>query len=206
MPEDRGRIQERRERVEHLGVRWLAGHLHNRTEGRKRDLARAFPVEREQPQLRIRIVQVAHHECVVHDLRAFDHVARLRHDFLPPGLCGMPDIDGDDATARRPVVGLEEKRWAAVSDESIGCVERIEQSLDWRIDARVIGVAEVLIVDPVAAIGAEPHAVDSVTPVGADLDAETPIGLVGALINQPVGRLLGAELVVVDLLVAIDLE
>src|SRR6266702_6707855 len=55
-------------------------------------------------------------------------------------------------------------------------------------------------------IGPQPHRVDGVPSVRADLDPESPVGVVGSLVNQAVGGLVRPQLVIVDLLVAIQLE
>ncbi len=68
------------------------------------------------------------------------------------------------------------------------------------------GVAEVLIVDAIAPVGPQPDSVDRVAPVGTHVDAEAPVGMIGSFIDQAIGGLVGAELVVVDLLVVIDFE
>jgi len=67
-------------------------------------------------------------------------------------------------------------------------------------------VAEVLVVDPVAPIRAEPDRVDGVAAIGTDFCSESPIGMIGPLVDQPVRRLLGAEPMIVDLLVAVQIE
>src|ERR1051326_7011511 len=65
---------------------------------------------------------------------------------------------------------------------------------------------QVLIVDPVAPVGAQPHGVDRVAAVVAHLDAEAPVGMIGPLIDEPVGCLIGAKLVVIDFLVVVGGE
>src|ERR1044072_2057735 len=65
---------------------------------------------------------------------------------------------------------------------------------------------QVLIVDPVAPVGAQPHGVDRVAALVAHLDAEAPVGMIGPLIDEPVGCLIGAKLVVIDFLVVVGGE
>src|SRR5207237_8197467 len=81
-----------------------------------------------------------------------------------------------------------------------------EQAYDRRVETRTSGIAPILVVDTIAAIGAEPDSVHGVAPVGADFDREPPIRVIGAFVDQSVRRLIGAELVVIDLLIPIDLE
>ena len=70
----------------------------------------------------------------------------------------------------------------------------------------MLGIAEILVVDAIAPVGAEPDGVDGVAAVGADFDREPPVGMVGPLIDQPVGRLIAPELVIIDCLVVVDLQ
>ena len=208
--EDRGGIQKRRERVEHLGVVRLSGHLHDRTQRWERHVPGRFAVEREQAELRVGVVEIANDESVVHDLRAFDHVGRLRNDLAPRGPLGVARIHRDDAPPRGRVVGLEVEGRSGIPHESIRRIEIVEQEHeqtdDGRVEPRVPGVAQVLVIDAIAPIGAEPDGVDRIAPLGAHFDAEAPVGMIGPLVDQPVGGLIGAQFVVIDLLVVIDFE
>src|SRR5439155_18311533 len=71
---------------------------------------------------------------------------------------------------------------------------------------RTPGGIEVLVVDPVAAVRAEPDGENQVPPVRAHVGREAPVGLIGAFVHQPIGSLLGAETMVVDLLMAVHAE
>src|SRR5213594_1057191 len=75
-----------------------------------------------------------------------------------------------------------------------------------RSEPGTLRIAEILVVDAIAPVGAEPNGVDGVAAVGADFDGEPPVGMIRPLIDQPVSRLIGPELVIIDFLVVVDLE
>src|SRR5712692_11409150 len=83
------------------------------------------------------------------DLRTLDHVRRLRHELPPGGLLGMARIDCDYAPARCGVIGLEVKHGSIVAKKAIGRVEVIEQTDDRRVQPRMLGIAQVLVVDAI---------------------------------------------------------
>ena len=206
MPEDRRRVQERGERVEHLRVVRLARHLHDGPERRQRHLAQRFAVQRKGAKLRIRVVEIANDEGIVDDLRAFDHVWRLRDQLLPPARFRMCEVHGDDAAAWRAVVALKIENRTRVPHEPVRRIEVVQQPYDRRIEPGTLRIAEILVVDAIAPVGAEPNGVDGVAAVGADFDGEPPVGMIRPLIDQPVSRLIGPELVIIDFLVVVDLE
>ena len=187
VPEDRRGVQERRERVEHLRVARLPRDLHDRAERRQRHLTQRFAVERKRAELRICVVEIADDEGIVNDLRALDHIGRLRDQLLPAALFRMTQVHSDDAAAWSAVVCLKMEKRTGVSDEPVRPVEIVQETHDRRIELGMLGIAEILVVDAIAPVGAEPDGVDGVAAVGAHFDREPPVGMIRPLIDQPVG-------------------
>ena len=90
---------------------------------------------------------------------------------------------------------MEPQHRALVPDEGVPRLEHVDERAHLRPLLR-----EVLDVDPVAAVGPLRHPDDQPPPVVRDDPAETPLLLVLALVDQPVGGLGRAEPVVVELL------
>ena len=151
-------------------------------------------------------MEVTNDKRVVDDLRTLDHIRSLWDELSPLTRFGAAHVDGDDTAARGSVVGLKVKDRASVSHESVRGIEIVEQPDHRRLESRMLRIAEVLIVDAIAAVGPEPDGVDGVASVGADFHGKAPVGMIGPFVDQPVGRLIGAELVVIDFLVVVDLE
>ncbi len=152
----------------------------------------------------MRVMEVARHKGVVDDLHAFQHVVRLGNHLPPSGPFRPPRIDCDYPLLGRVQVGSEVEDWAVVPHEVVPGVEVVQEAHDRTIEPRALWVPEVLIIDPVATIGAEPHGEHQVAAVGAHIGGESPVRLVRPLVDELVGGLVGAEPVVVDLLVTVD--
>ena len=123
-------------------------------------------------------------------MHAVEVLGGLRDDLAVVGRVGLAQVDGDDPPARGRQVRVEIEYRAVVADEVVLVVEVVDQ-----IDGLAIRRLEVLVGHAVAAVGAFPGRDDHVLAVFADGSAETPVGVVGPLVDDLVLRLRRAHLV-----------
>ena len=157
VPEDRRRILERGEGVEHLVVLPLTADRGDRPQGGQVEALPEPPVQGEQAELGVGVVQVVGDERVVDDLHRLQNVVALRDDLAPPGPLGVPRVDRDHPLAGRIEVREEVEQRTVVADEPVARVEVVEQPNDLARHPRMLRVFEIEIVDTVAPVGAEPH-------------------------------------------------
>ncbi len=100
-------------------------------------------------------------------------------------------------------VGPEIEHRTIVIDEPVARIELIQQADHLAVELGSIRLAEVHVVHPVPLVRPVPHIHDRVTPVLGDERPEAPLGLVGPFVDQLIFRLIAAEPVVVQLLVAV---
>ena len=107
----------------------------------------------------------------------------------------MASVDGDHASAGSVEIGLEPEDGTVVVDEDVLSVEVVEQLHDRRIRLR-----EVFVVEAVLGRRALRDADDQVVAVIGDVAGEYHLFVVGALVDEFVFGLRGAEAVIVELL------
>ena len=119
----------------------------------------------------------------------------LRDEFFPSRAFRIAGIDGDEATARGLEVGVEPEHRTVIAHEVVAGIEVVEQ-----FDHRRAGLLQILIEEPISRIGALADRKHQVVPIVGHARSEAPLGLVLALVHEPVGRLCHADSVKIDFL------
>ena len=152
-------------------------------------------VELVDTHLGPRVAQRVADKPVAHHAHLGQRGFGLRDEFFPGGAFGRAGVDGDEATTRGLEVGEEPEHRSVIAHEVVAGVEVVEQ-----FDHRGAGLLKILIEEPVPRIRALADREQQVVAIIGHARAEAPLGLVLALVHQPVGRLRRAHGVEVDLL------
>ena len=120
---------------------------------------------------------------------------RLRDEFFPGGAFGSAGVDGDEATARGLQIGEEPEHRAVIAHEVVAGIEVVQQ-----FDDRRAGLLQILIEETVPCIGALADREQQVVAIVRHARAQSPLGLVLALVHEPVGRLCHPDGVKIDFL------
>ena len=198
---NRRRVEEGLEGVEHLAILPLAGDGAHRAERGKLEILHTTAVSIEHGDTAVRVGQIGGDEFPIDDAHVLEYVFGLGDDlFHVPALGSYRD----HPVAGRVEVGQNVQNPAIIADELVARVEVVEKLHDGAVETRLLGVDEIEVVQTIALVGPVPHVENGVVACIRDRDAETPFGLIGAFVDEPVFRLRCPATVVVDLLVQID--
>ena len=123
---DRRRRRVAREAVEGLLVRALAAEAAGGADAGQLDLAHLLAAQVIHLDLRVRVFQVRGHQQAADDVGAFERLRRLRDDFFPGSGLRLGNVDRNDPTARRVLVGAQPEGRAVVVNETVARVTLIE--------------------------------------------------------------------------------
>ena len=133
-------------------------------------------------------------------MHAFERFGGLRNDLAPVRARGLGDINGDHAAARGIQIGVDPKERAVVVNKTVLGIKIIEQLHHGRA-----GQGEVLIVEPVAGVGAFGDVDEQVMAIVSHGGAEAPVFMIRAIVHQAVGGLRRPDDVIIDFLEIIHL-
>ena len=192
---DASRHGEAGETEEGLGLLALAAEARGAADPGQVELLLERAVEAVDTHLGPRVAQRVADEPIAHHAHLRQRGFGLRDEFLPGRAFRGAGVDGDEPTARGLEIREEPEHRSVIAHEIVAGIEVVEQ-----FDHRGTGLPEILIEEPVPRIGALADREQQVVAIIGHARAEAPLGLVLALVHQPVGRLRRAHGVEVDLL------
>src|ERR1043166_4789043 len=147
---------------------------------------------------RMGIVKINRDQGIVDEVDTFEAIFGLGDQFAPVGALWLRNIDGDDTSSRRILIGAKETAFADIVDKGVVGVEIVEQ-----FHHAVPGRLKILIENAVASVSALPDGNNQVAAIICNAAVEAPFFLVGTIIDEDVPILICAETMEVKFVVII---
>src|SRR5689334_9357618 len=128
---------------------------------------------------RMGIVKVDRNQCIIDEVDAFEPIFGLWDQFAPVRTLRFGDIDRDDTTTRRILVGAKEKGLADIVNKGVVGVKIVEEFDDFGVRR-----LEILIENAVASVSALPDGNSEIAAIICHAAVEAPFLLVGTIIDK----------------------
>ena len=139
-------------------------------------------------------------EAIADEADVGQRVFRLGDDLLPVLLLRRAEVDGDHAAAAGQVdVGLEEQPRPVAAEERELVLEIVDQ-----LEGHGVGFGQVADDDPLPGVGPHDDRDHQVAAVFGNLAFVLPLGMLGPIVDQHVGRLRRADAMVEELVVEVQ--
>ena len=185
--------------VESLGIVGLSSEPAGRTHAGKLNRSHESATRVKHLDPRNGVLEVRRNEPAADKAYRSERVRTLGYDFFPVIPFGPGDVDRDHAVARGVQIGAKPEDRAVMSDEAIGGFKLSNQ-----FDDLGAFVLQILVKHQLLASGSLPDGDDQVPTVVGHRAVKPPFFFVGAVANEHVVRLRGAQAVVKKLLIIVQ--